>query len=514
MEKTTDMESALFENPLQAGLRLARTPDPCTVVIFGASGDLTKRKLVPSLYRLAEQNLLPGEFAIVGTARTASDHDNFRDRMREAVSQFSLGGSGDSSFWDNFAAGLFYTPSNPKQPETFKTLRDLLSQIDEERGTSGNRLFYLSTPPSLYVPITQMLGSLGLNRSRGWTRIVIEKPFGHDLQSMRTLNQKVLNVFAEDQLYRIDHYLGKETVQNILVLRFANGIFEPLWNRRYIDHVQITAAESLGVENRGGYYEQAGVLRDMIQNHLFQVFTLVAMEPPVSLAPNAVRDEKTKVMQAVRPLLAQEIDQCAVRGQYGPGSVNGKPVKGYRQEEAVSPDSSTETYAAVKLMIDNWRWADVPFYLRSAKRMPKRVTEIAVQFRDAPHLLFRDSDPLQPNSLTLRIQPDEGIALRFGAKLPGQTFNIRTVNMDFGYGTSFGKQSPEAYERLLLDAMLGDSTLFARGDMVEISWQLLMPALDAWQEPVNHFPNYEAGTWGPRESDDLLEKDNRRWRRL
>jgi len=321
-------------------------------------------------------------------------------------------------------------------------------------------------------------------------------------------------VFREEQVYRIDHYLGKETVQNILVLRFANGIFEPLWNRRYVDHVQITAAESLGVENRGGYYDQAGVLRDMIQNHLLQIFTLVAMEPPVSLEADAVRDEKTKVMQAVRPIESQHMDQFAVRGQYAAGAVNGQPVKGYREEKNVSPASNTETYAAIKLLVDNWRWADVPFYLRSAKCLPKRVTEVAVQFRRAPHLLFKDSEPLQPNSLTLRIQPDAGITLRFGAKLPGQAIQVRTVNMDFRYGTSFGKKSPDAYERLLLDAMLGDSTLFARGDMVETSWRLLMPVLEAWQKTADHFPNYEAGSWGPRESDEFMHREGRRWRRL
>ena len=493
---------------------MARSPDPCTVVIFGASGDLTKRKLVPALYSLAEQNLLPGEFSVVGTARTPSSSDDFRSRMREAVQTFSATRLGTTGLWDNFSAGLSYTPTDASHPESFETLSALLSKIDKDRGTSGNRLFYLSTPPGLYVPITRILGSLGLNQSSGWTRIIIEKPFGHDLESMRALNKQVQDVFSEDQIYRIDHYLGKETVQNILVLRFANGIFEPLWNRRYIDHVQITAAESLGVESRGGYYEQAGTLRDMIQNHLFQVFALIAMEPPVSLESSAVRDEKTKVMRAVRPISAHELDRFTVRGQYGAGAVNGNPAVGYQQEEGVRPSSNTETYAAIKLVVDNWRWAGVPFYLRSGKRMPKRVTEVAVQFRDAPHLLFRDNEPLQPNSLTLRIQPDEGIALRFGAKLPGQAFDIRTVHMDFRYGTSFGKKSPEAYERLLLDAMLGDSTLFAREDMVEISWQLLMPALDAWQKPVSHFPNYQAGTWGPKEGDELIEKDGRQWRRL
>ncbi len=508
------MQKSEFENPLREGLRLERMPEPCTMVIFGASGDLTRRKLVPALYSLAQQSLLPGGFSIVGAARTPMSSEDFRTRMKEAVHQFLDPGQVDSSVWEHCAAGMFYTPTDVKDQRSFERLSELLSQMDRQRGTSGNRLFYFSTPPSLYAPLIQLLGSVGLNRSSGWTRVVIEKPFGHDLESMQVLNKQVLEVFREDQVYRIDHYLGKETVQNILVLRFANGIFEPLWNRRYIDHIQITAAESLGVENRGGYYDQAGVLRDMIQNHLFQIFTLVAMEPPVSLEAEAVRDEKTKVMQAVRPIEAQHMDQFAVRGQYAAGAVNGRTVQGYREEKNVSPDSNTETYAALKLLVDNWRWADVPFYLRSAKCLPKRVTEVAVQFRRAPHLLFKDSEPLQPNSLSLRIQPDAGITLRFGAKLPGQAIQVRTVNMDFRYGTSFGKKSPDAYERLLLDAMLGDSSLFARGDMVETAWRVLMPVLEAWQKPAGHFPNYESGSWGPRESDEFMQREGRRWRRL
>ena len=508
------MQPSKFENPLREGLRLDRTPEPCTMVIFGASGDLTKRKLVPALYSLAQQSLLPGGFSIVGAARTPMSSEDFRARMKEAVHHFLGPSQVDSQVLENCADGMFYTSTDVEDEESFKRLSGLLSQIDRQRGTAGNRLFYFSTPPTLYAPLTQLLGSVGLNRSSGWTRVIIEKPFGHDLESMQALNKQVLEVFREEQVYRIDHYLGKETVQNILVLRFANGIFEPLWNRRYIDHVQITAAESLGVEDRGGYYDQAGVLRDMIQNHLLQIFTLVAMEPPASLEADAVRDEKTKVMQAVRPIESQQMEQFAVRGQYAAGAVNGLPVKGYREEKNVSPESNTETYAAIKLLVDNWRWADVPFYLRSAKCLPKRVTEVAVQFRRAPHLLFKDSEPLQPNSLTLRIQPDAGITLRFGAKLPGQAIQVRTVNMDFRYGTSFGKKSSDAYERLLLDAMLGDSTLFARGDMVETSWRLLMPVLEAWQKPADHFPNYESGSWGPRESDEFMQREGRRWRRL
>lgn len=505
------MTRAISQNPLRQGLPLERTPEACTVVIFGASGDLTKRKLVPALYSLAQQNLLPNQFSIVGTARTEMAHDAFRDKMKSAVDQFSSIAL-DPKIWGNFASRIFYLPTNTDDQESFRDLSALLSKIDSRHGIPGNRLFYLSTPPALYAPIARRLGEVNSSEAPGWTRIIIEKPFGRDLESMRLLNRQVLEVFTEDQIYRIDHYLGKETVQNIMVLRFSNGIFEPLWNRRYIDHVEITAAESLGVEGRGGYYEQAGALRDMIQNHLFQVFALVAMEPPVSLTANAVRDEKMKVMSAIRPVSPEDIHWFAVRGQYSAGSVNGTPVTGYRQEDNVNPDSSTETYSAIKLLVDNWRWSDVPFYLRSGKRMPKRVTEVAVHFRLAPHLLFRDDSPTHPNSLILRIQPDEGITLRFDAKLPGPDLTVRPVNMDFRYGTSFGKRPADAYERLLLDAMLGDSTLFARGDSLEVSWQWLSPILEEWQKPTDQLSVYEAGSWGPKESDEFMERDGRRWR--
>lgn len=514
MEITTLAEN--FTNPLSEGLRLQRSAPPCTVVIFGASGDLTKRKLVPALYSLAEQNLVAPGFSIVGTARSALSHEAFRDNMQQAVQSF-----GDAqlngSLWSNFAKGMFYCPTDPSNPESYKNLIALLNQIDNERGTSGNRLFYLSTPPTLYSDIIRMLGVTGQNRGPdgSWRRVIIEKPFGRDLESARQLNHEALKVFDEDQVYRIDHYLGKETVQNIMVLRFANGIFEPLWNRFYIDHVQITAAESIGIENRGGYYEQSGAFRDMIQNHMMQLMTLVAMEPPVAMEARAIRDEKTKVIQAVRNFTIDDVYRIAVRGQYGEGSASETKIPGYRQERDVSPASSTETYAAVKFWIDNARWADVPFYLRSGKRMPKRTTEIGIQFKRPPHILFRQTraQQLEPNFLILRIQPDEGITMKFGAKLPGQAIQLRTVNMDFQYGTSFGKKSPEAYERLLLDAMLGDSTLYARGDMVEIAWELVMPILEAWQEPASRFPNYAPGTWGPKEADLLIENDGRLWRR-
>lgn len=510
------MESSEYKNPLMEGLRLPRIAEPAIIVIFGASGDLTKRKLIPALYSLAQQNLLASGFSIVGSARTPMTHEEFRKSMRDTIQEFSPD-DWNPSFWPHFEESLFYSATNTKDPESYSRLKELLGKIDKDRGTSGRRLYYLSTPPSEYIAIVEQLGQTGLNRPTegGWTRIVVEKPFGHDLESARTLNRQLLQAFSENQIYRIDHYLGKETVQNILVLRFANGIFEPLWNRRYVDHVQITAAESIGVENRGGYYEQAGAFRDMIQNHMLQLLTMVAMEPPAALDATAVRDEKTKVVRAMRPIAAEQVDQISVRGQYGEGSVGGVRVNGYRQENNVSPESNTDTYAAVKFFVDNWRWADVPFYLRSGKHLPKRVTEIAIQFRRVPHFLFKDvvGGQIEPNLLILRIQPDEGISLKFGAKLPGQTMQIRPVTMDFQYGTSFGKRSPEAYERLLLDALLGDSTLYARGDMVEMTWELVMPIIERWKKPAPDFPNYEAGTWGPKEADDFIERDGRRWRR-
>ncbi len=510
------MTSEAMLNPLSQGLRLERTPEPCSVVIFGASGDLTRRKLIPALFSLARQNLLPAGFAVVGASRTPYNHDDFRAKMREALFEFADVGPGEQALLESFVNGLFYTPTDPSKPESVQQLKALLGEIGKERGIAGNQLFYLSTPPSLYAPICLSLGAAGLNRSQGWTRIIIEKPFGHDLESMRDLNRQVLSVFEEDQVYRIDHYLGKETVQNIMVLRFSNTYFEPLWNHKYIEHVQITAAESLGVEKRGGYYEQAGALRDMIQNHLFQIFSMVAMEPPVSLESNDIRDEKNKVVKAIRPFSIDQVPDFAQRGQYGSGAINGEPVPGYRQEDQVNLESNTDTYAAVKLVVDNWRWAGTPFYLRSGKRLPKRVSEIAIRFKQPPQELFgKLSGPAaESNALVIHVQPDEGITMKFRAKLPGPAMHIRNVNMDFDYGASFGKKSPEAYERLQLDAMLGDSTLFARGDMVEASWELMSPILEAWQEPAGDaFPNYEAGTWGPSESDNWLARADRQWRR-
>ncbi|HMG36265.1 MAG TPA: glucose-6-phosphate dehydrogenase [Blastocatellia bacterium] len=507
------------DNPLREGVRLEKAAEPCAVVIFGASGDLTKRKLVPALYRLTQERLLPAEFAILGFARSPMSDDEFRNRMKDAVLTFSDAHEVDDAVWESFANGLFYVAGDVNEPAAYSKLKEVLQRVDRERGTSGNRVFYLSTSPALYSEAIQQLGASGLAQpeGQGWTRVIIEKPFGHDLQSAKQLNEEVAQVFSEDQVYRIDHYLGKETVQNLLVFRFANGIFEPIWNRRYIDHVQLTNAESIGVEGRGGYYDTAGVIRDMIQNHVFQVLSLVALEPPVNLGANAVRDEKIKAMQAVRMIPSEHVDEFVVRGQYGPGFIEGKRVPGYLEERDVKANSQTETFAALKLFFDNWRWAGVPFYLRSGKRMPKRVTEIAIHFRPAPLPLFKtvtEGQTMEPNVLVVRIQPDEGITLRVGAKVPGQVTRIRWVNMDFRYGSSFGISSPEAYERLLLDCILGDSTLYARRDMTERGWEIVMPILEAWSHSKAEIPNYESGSWGPKEAHELIERDGRRWRRL
>jgi glucose-6-phosphate 1-dehydrogenase len=513
------MEPPLTDNPLRAGLRLGRTPEPNVMVIFGASGDLTRRKLMPALYDLARQGLLPGGFSVVGFARRPKSHQQFRAEMREAVAERQPESRPlQESVWNSFAQGIYYHQSEFQNPQGYESLRELLVHTDKQRGTAGNRLFYLATPPGFYAEISQQLGAAGLAHNEpGWTRIIVEKPFGRDLVTAQELNRQVHRVFDEGQVYRIDHYLGKETVQNILVFRFANGIFEPVWNRRYVDHVQITVAESLGVEGRGRYYEGAGVIRDMIQNHMLQLLTLVAMEPPAAFEADAVRDEKVKVLRAIRPLTPAQVSERTVRGQYGPGALLGQSVPGYREEPGVAPDSTTETFAAIKLCVDNWRWAGIPFYLRSGKRLPKRVTEISIHFRQPPLLLFGQSaaSVIEPNVLALRIQPDEGISLRFGSKVPSPTIMVRPVKMDFYYGTSFGGGPPDAYERLLLDCMLGDSTLFTRHDEIELAWSLITSIIEGWQQaPPPPLPNYEAGIWGPREAHDLIERDGRRWRRL
>jgi glucose-6-phosphate 1-dehydrogenase len=509
--------TAVVENPMRTGMRLERAAEPCTVVIFGASGDLAKRKLIPALYRLVQERILPAEFAIIGLGRTPMTDEEFREKMKEAVVEFSEAKSVDEQVWGSFAEGIHYLPSNIDRPESYGELAKRLEQVDRERGTQGNRLFYLSVAPEFYAEAVKQLGEAGLtNQEKGWVRVIIEKPFGTSLESARELNQQILKHLDEKQIYRIDHYLGKETVQNLMAFRFANGIFEPLWNRQYVDHVQITNAETVGVEGRGGYYEKSGVVRDMIQNHVFQVLSLVAMEPPASLSAEDVRDEKIKAMHSAREFTPERVRRECVRGQYGAGSIGGKPVPGYREEKGVAPDSTTETYAMVTMWFDNWRWSGVPFYIRSGKRLAKRATEIAIQFRAVPHQLFgKATEDLSPNQLVIRIQPDEGITLRVAAKVPGQVTRIRDVNMDFRYGASFGIQLAEAYERLILDCILGDSTLYARKDMTERGWELVTPILDEWAAHKGEasFPNYEAGSWGPEESFRLLEQQGRHWRR-
>jgi glucose-6-phosphate 1-dehydrogenase len=514
---TPTREPARRRNPLRAGQRMQRTAPPNTMVIFGASGDLTRRKLVPALYNLALERLLPPEFTVIGVSRTQETDDEFRTRMRESVDEFSRSGKTRPANWDSFAEGLYYIPGDTKDPATYQKLKDELDRLDRERGTAGNRIFYLSTPPGIFDEIIEGLGAAGLNRSeRGFSRIIVEKPFGSDYETARRLNETIARVFDEGEVYRIDHYLGKETVQNLMVLRFANGIFEPIWNRNYIDHVQVTVAESIGIEGRGGYYETAGALRDMLQNHLMQLMTLVAMEAPASIDANGVRDEKVKVLRSIRPLCQGNGVRDVVRGQYGAGWVEGEHLGGYREEKDVAPDSRTDTYVAARLYVDNWRWAGVPFYLRTGKAMPRKVSEIAVQFKQAPHLAFAGQvvSEFRPNVLVMRIQPDEGMSLTIGAKVPGSVTHIRSVNMDFSYGASFLVEPPEAYERLLLDCMLSDQTLFKRRDEVEEGWQTFQCVLEAWAKEPDppHFPNYDAGTWGPIEADRLIERDGRRWR--
>ena len=514
--------------PSPSSAQPARAADHCTVVIFGASGDLTQRKLLPALFNLRHDGLLPNGFTVVGFARRTKTDEQFRAEMLEGVTAHSRTQPIDSAEWEAFAQTLRYHTADFDSPDGYTSLRELLDQIDAERGLEpgqGNRLFYLATPPDAYPRIVTRLGEASLNgppparwssagKQRGWTRIIIEKPFGRDLSSAQALNAHVLAVFDESQVYRIDHYLGKETVQNILTFRLGNSIFEPLWNRRYIDHVQILVSEQIGVEGRGGYYDTAGAIRDMVQNHMLQVLALTAMEPPAAFTADAVRNEKVKALQAIRPIAADEVGQFTVRGQYTE----------YRNELGVAKGSTTETFVALKLAIDNWRWSGVPFYLRTGKALPERLTEIMIQFKQPPLMLFSHddhpshvgpADRMDPNVLLLRIQPNESIALRIGLKPPGSSLRLRPVELDFDYDEGFGVAAPEAYERLLLDAILGDATLFIRRDEVEAAWALITPIIEGWAagnapKPAPYWP----GTWGPETADALIQRDGRGWRKL
>ena len=496
-------------NPLREGLRLPRMPDPCALVIFGASGDLTRRKLFPAIYSLAARNMLPERFSIVGVARTEETDAEFRTRMKEAVVEFGREKL-DERVWKRVAATMRYVATDFADDGGEDAVVKLLAKLDQQRGTAGNRVFYLAVPPSAFSVLVEKLGRRRDEWS-GWTRLIVEKPFGHDRASARTLNAELQGYFEEHEIYRIDHYLGKETVQNLLALRLANGIFEPIWNRQFVDHVEITVAESIGIEGRSAFYESAGAIRDVFQNHLLQLVALTAMEPPIDFSAESVRNEKVKVLRALHTPGSKHV----VRGQYGPGYIEGKAVPGYHQEAGVPKSSATETFVAAKLFLDNWRWADTPFYVRVGKRLAKRETTIAIQFQRAPHPPFAKeaSEGLQPNVLVVHVQPDEGVSLAIGAKVPGQGMKIRTVLMDFLYGGSFRTELPEAYERLILDCLLGDATLFTRADEVDEQWAIVDSMVGGWGRQRPAFPNYDAGTWGPPEADQLIRRDGREWRR-
>jgi glucose-6-phosphate 1-dehydrogenase len=496
--------------------RTARPADPCVMVIFGAGGDLTGRKLIPALYNLAKADLLSREFAIVGLSHTAMSTEDFRKKVADHIKHYT-GNDADQSVIEWFLRRVYYVAAEFDDKNVYTQLKDLLEKVNHDHTTHGNYFFYLATAPSFFGSIVEQLAQAGLmeENNEHWRRVIIEKPFGHDLDSAKCLNVQLLKVVKESQIYRIDHYLGKETVQNILAFRFANGIFEPIWNRRYIDHVQISVAETVGVEGRGSYYDQAGALRDMVPNHIMQLISLTSMEPPISFHADAVRDEQAKILHAIQPWSSEEVLTKTVRGQYGPGIMDGQRVPGYREEEDVPRDSKTETFVAMKLLIDNWRWADVPFYLRTGKRLAAQNTHIVIQFRRAPFVLFRDTpvENLMPNQLVLHISPEEGISLQFAAKVPGPIMRLGAVDMNFEYADYFGLQPSTGYERLLHDCMIGDQTLFQRADMVEAGWYVVSPALDVWKAlPPRNFPNYAAGTWGPKEADELLERDGRHWR--
>jgi glucose-6-phosphate 1-dehydrogenase len=490
--------------------------EPFALVIFGATGDLTRRKLLPAVWSLYASRTLPEPFTVLAVARTGLTDDEFRARAREAIAEFGRSQPPSENVWQRFARSLHYLPGDPGRPALYPAIASRLAELEAARGGGPrNRLFYCATPPSLYDDIIRSMGAAGLQDERsGWTRIIVEKPFGRDLESARELNRLLASVFREDQVYRIDHYLGKETVQNILVFRFGNGIVEPLWNRTHVQHVQITVAETVGVETRGAYYEEAGALRDMIQNHLLQLLCLIAMEPPVTFEPGAVHDEKSKVMRAIQPIVPARVADVALRAQYRGAVVGGTPVPGYREEKGVAPDSRTETWASLRLSVDNWRWAGVPFFLRTGKRMPRRVSDIATRFHRTPHLIFRRAPAgVDPNWLAIRIQPDEGIALTVLAKTPGPEMRLGPVTLDFRYHDVFGGEPPEAYERLLLDAIGGDATLYARGDWVEQAWAALTPVLQAWTaDRTSAMPTYPAGTWGPPEADAFIARAGAAWR--
>jgi glucose-6-phosphate 1-dehydrogenase len=496
-------------------LPFGKAAGPCSLVLFGAAGDLTKRKLVPALFNLLKAALLPENFAVMGISVDDLTLEQFRSQVTSFLPAADRGGAAAKQFSER----LYYLRGDFADAKTYSALTDRLKDLDQERNTDGNYLFYLATAPKFFAQIIEQLGISGLSRQANprWRRVVIEKPFGHDLDSAKALNREIKSVLQESQIYRIDHYLGKETVQNIMVFRFDNAIFEPLWNRRYIDHVQITNAETVGVEQRGGYFDNAGTLRDMVPNHMMQLLSLIAMESPVSLQADAVRNEQAKVLHAVQPLDSEDVLERSVRGQYADGVFDQERVAGYRTEPGVSPESKTETFMALKLNIDNWRWAGVPFYMRTGKRLAKRHTEITIQFKRTPFELFRNAPfhKLHTNTLVIQIQPAEGISLSFGAKIPGPVLRVGSVNMSFEYSKYFGADAYTGYEVLLYDCMIGDATLFQRADMVEAGWSVVDPVLDVWKAlPPRRFPNYAAGTWGPKDADELMERDERQWRKV
>lgn len=501
----------------------APASDPCAIVIFGSTGDLAQRKLIPALYALAREGRLDPRSPIIGFSRSESGDGAMAARLCAAVTEAEGGTLPDPAAWELFARRLHAFQAGYDDPESYRKLKGLLDGLDATQSTGGSRLWYLAVPPSAYAQIVRHLGAAGLvprgtgHLARGWNRVIIEKPFGHDLPTALALNEEISTVLSEDQTYRIDHYLGKETVQNIIVLRFGNGIFEPLWNRRYIDSVQITVGETIGIGSRGRFYEEAGALRDIVQNHLLQLLALIAMEPPVANDADAIRDEKVKVLRAIRPIPRGEVDRVAVRGQYGEGTVRQEAARAYRKEPNVAPASATETFVAMKLLIENWRWAGVPFYLRTGKRMARTATEVAIRYTKIPHLLFQNIPPeqMRPNTLVLRIQPDEGISLSIGAKAPGAEMEIKPVDLDFSYEKSFGDHPTPAYERLILDAIRGDASLFIRDDGVKSTWSVVQPIIEHWQSaPPPVFPNYASGSWGPAAADELLGRDHRRWRNV